>query len=170
MSEPKGTPKSRPQGVKPDLERRAEALKILKKRIDGALKNMDSSSAAQHNLSAKRIQRTSFSGQGSPFAEADDLFTKFTEVHDTLVLLSRTLRDQIDATSIAVKVADGGFDAIDEEEKRRYWEISRRAEVLEEQVRRHHKDGHDGHGHGHGDKDGGGAADQPKGKTRKTGT
>ncbi|KPC90106.1 hypothetical protein ADL27_37615 [Streptomyces sp. NRRL F-6602] len=123
-------PGGAPTPSKADLKRGAEALKILKKRIDGAITKLDNSAAAKHAISARRVTRKSFSGENTLFFEADDLYTKFTEVHDTLTQLSQTLRDQIDAIGIAVKGADGNFDAVDAAERRRFWQIQARTEAL----------------------------------------
>ncbi|MFI7242552.1 hypothetical protein [Streptomyces qinglanensis] len=135
------------------LKRRAEALKKLKKSIDGVITGLDTSSAAKHKIASKRVSRTSLSGHNIPFAEADDLFSKYSEVHETLTTLSQSLRDQIDAMSIAVKFADGGLDAVEDDERRRFWEIQARTEWLEEKAKRHGGD--------HGDKPGNEGGDAP---------
>ncbi|MEW2222430.1 hypothetical protein AB0939_24540 [Streptomyces sp. NPDC006990] len=132
-----------------ELERRAEALKKLKKRIDGVIAELDTSPAAKHKVSSRRVTRKSLSGESIRYVEADDLFAKYGEVHDTLTLLSSTLRDQIDATGIAIKGADQGFDTLDEDEKRRFWQIQARAQAAEEKLKHpdgeaSRKDGHKG--------------------------
>ncbi|MBO8189654.1 hypothetical protein [Streptomyces spirodelae] len=138
---------------KGDLERRAEALKKLKTRIDGVISELDTSPAAKHQVSCRRVTRKSLSGESIPYSEADDLFTKYAEVHETLTLLSSTLRDQIDATGIAIKGADKGFDALEEEEKRRFWQIQARVEAAERKLK--HPDG-EGQQHGGKGQDKGG--------------
>ncbi|MGI5348469.1 hypothetical protein ACQEU8_09770 [Streptomyces sp. CA-250714] len=154
---------------KGDLERRVEALKKLKKRIDGVITQLDGSPGAKQNIAAKRLTRNALSGAGALFFEADDLFTKYNEVHDTLTTLSQNLRDQIDAMSIAVKFADGGFDAVEDEEKRRFWEIYNKTAALEEKAKQHgkgqHGDGDKGHHKGDDEPKGG----KPKGDADKTG-
>ncbi len=127
-----------------DLERRAEALKKLKKRIDGVIAELDTSPAAKHKVSSRRVTRKSLSGESIHYVEADDLFAKCGEVHETLTLLSSTLRDQIDATGIAIKGCDQGFDALDEEEKRRFWRIQARVQAAEKKLK--HPDGEGGRG------------------------
>jgi len=147
---------------KGDLERRVGALKKLKKRIDAVISDLDTSPAAKHKISCRRVTRRSLGGQDVPFTEADDLFTKYTEVHDTLTLLSTTLRDQIDATGIAIKGADQGFDTLEEDEKRRFWQIQTRVEAAAKKLR--HPDGKGGHGEKGQDKGGEAPADDaPKG-------
>ncbi|MGP3986259.1 hypothetical protein [Streptomyces sp. 3N207] len=132
-----------PSKSQADLKRRAEALKKLKKRIDGVITELDTSPAAKHKISCRRVTRQSLGGRNLPFAEADDLFTKYSEVHETLTLLSESLRDQIDAMSIAVKYADGNLDEVEEDEKRRFWEIQARTEALAEKFKQHGKGGHE---------------------------
>ncbi|MEU7317677.1 hypothetical protein [Streptomyces sp. NPDC007083] len=122
-----------------ELERRAEALKKLKKRIDAVIAELDTSPAAKHKVSRRRVTRKSLSGESIRYVEADDLFAKYGEVHDTLTLLSSTLRDQIDATGIAIDGADRGFDKLDEDEKRRFWQIQARVEAAEKKLK--HPDG-----------------------------
>ncbi|MBO8193798.1 hypothetical protein ITI46_19340 [Streptomyces oryzae] len=154
---------------KPDLERRVEALKKLKKRIDGVITQLDGSPGAKHKVDAKRLTRRALSGEGALFFEADDLFTKYNEVHDTLTSLSKSLRDQIDAMSIAVKIADGKFDQLEDEEKRRFWEIYARAAAQEEKAKHHGKGQHPGGDKGH-HQDGDVPADEKHGgNTDKTG-
>lgn len=136
-----------------DLERRAEALKKLKKRIDGVIAELDTSPAAKHKVSSRRVTRKSLSGESIHYVEADDLFAKCGEVHETLTLLSSTLRDQIDATGIAIKGCDQGFDALDEEEKRRFWRIQARVQAAEKKLK--HPDGEGGRGEREQEKDAG---------------
>jgi hypothetical protein len=156
------TKSSKPSG--PDLKRRAEALKKLKKRIDGVIKDLDGSAAAKHK-SAKRATRASFSGDATLFFEAEDLFNKYTEVHDTLARLSQSLRDQIDAMSIAVKYADGGLDAIEEDERHRFWKIQADSEELAKRYGNgQHGDGEEGDKKG----DGGPAGDKPRSDDDRT--
>ena len=126
-----GSPSTAPQvpsGSTADLQRGAGALKRLKKRIDGVIKELDESPGSQHKVdSAQRITRKSLSGDNLEFLEADDLFRKYHEVHATLTDLSRTLREQIDGLGLAVRVADHGFDSLEEDEKERYMSIQRKA-------------------------------------------
>ncbi|MBQ1123512.1 hypothetical protein ACH4RA_08045 [Streptomyces smyrnaeus] len=146
---------SSPKG---DLERRAEALKKLKKRIDGVISELDTSPAAKHKVSCRRVTRKSLSGESIPYTEADDLFAKYSEVHETLTLLSSNLRDQIDATGIAIKGADRGFDNLEEDEKRLFWQIQARVEATEKKLK-----------YPDGEGDAGPKDDKPEGKSEKTG-
>ncbi|MFE9336968.1 hypothetical protein [Streptomyces sp. NPDC007063] len=147
-----------------ELERRAEALKKLKKRIDGVIAELDTSPAAKHKVSSRRVTRKSLSGESIHYVEADDLFAKCSEVHETLTLLSSTLRDQIDATGIAIKGCDQGFDALEEDEKRRFWQIQAQAQAAEKKLK--HPDGEGDRGEEGQDKGGEPTAeDQHKGDT-----
>ncbi|WP_139141121.1 hypothetical protein [Streptomyces qinglanensis] len=148
-----------------DLKRRAEALKKLKKSIDGVITGLDTSSAAKHKIASKCVTRASLSGHNIPFFEADDLFSKCGDVFETLITLSQSLRDQIDAMRIAVKYADGGLDAVEEDERRRFWEIQARTEWLAEKAERHGEDHADKPGRKGGDVP---ADEQSRGNAKKS--
>ncbi|MCW7946872.1 hypothetical protein AAW14_34080 [Streptomyces hygroscopicus] len=105
-----------------DLRRGLEALKTFKKRVDGLLANFEGSAGSSAKVAAHTISRPSFSGTGD-FAEATGLHTEYERVHEHITTLSKTLRLQIEALQIAVQGADIGFDNLEEDLRRRFWEI-----------------------------------------------
>lgn len=105
-----------------DLRRGLEALKTFKKRVDGLLSNFEGSAAGSAKVAAHTISRASFSGTGD-FAEAGGLHTEYERVHQHITSLSKSLGLQIEALQIAVHGADIGFDNLEEDLRRRFWEI-----------------------------------------------
>ena len=117
-------------GGSKDLKRGAEALKTFKKRVDGVLQDLEESKASRSKVSEQNVSRASFGGSGG-FAEADGLYAQYNRVHTQLTQLSQTLKDQIEAMQIAVHGADVGFDNLEDDVKRRFWEIQDRTTSLE---------------------------------------
>ncbi|NSC24220.1 hypothetical protein FM076_24965 [Streptomyces albus subsp. chlorinus] len=143
MSEPKGTPKSEPQGSKkPDLLRGEEVLKGFKKKIDDALKELRESEGGRLAMEAQRLTPRSVHGD-RPFPEANAVLAQYNKVHSHLTELSRKLDDQIFMFGVAVEGADKGFDRVSAEDSQRYWAIQ--AELEQEKRRaeaeKHAKDG-----------------------------
>jgi len=105
-----------------DLRVSADVLLTFKQRIDGLLTELESGAASPSKVGAQRIPRSSLSGHGT-FHEADALFTQYERVHEHLTQLSKSLGLQIEAMGIATKGAQIGFDNLDDEQRRRFWEI-----------------------------------------------
>ena len=112
-------------GGSADLRRGMEALTTFKKRVDGVLATFTDSAGSSTKVEAQRISRASFSGAGQ-FGEASGLYAQYHRVHERLTSLSATLGLQIEALRIAVHGADIGFDNLEEEQRRRFWEIQTR--------------------------------------------
>ncbi|GGY01704.1 hypothetical protein [Streptomyces minutiscleroticus] len=110
-----------------DLRRGLEALTTFKKRVDGLLKTLEGSAGSPTKVEAQRISRASFSGPGT-FHEASGLYAQYNNVHERLVSLSKTLGLQIESMRIAVHGADIGFDNLEEEQRRRFWQIQTRVD------------------------------------------
>jgi hypothetical protein len=51
------------------------------------------------------------------------LYEQYNAVHERLTTLSKTLHLQIEAIGIAVQGAHQGFENLEEEQRRRFWEI-----------------------------------------------
>lgn len=114
-----------------DLRRGLEALKTFKKRVDGLLSDFEGSAGSSAKVAAHTISRASF-GAGD-FAEASGLHGQYERVHEHITSLSKSLALQIEALQIAVQGADIGFDNLEEDLRRRFWEI--RTEVNRRQAK-----------------------------------
>ncbi|MFC6061524.1 hypothetical protein [Streptomyces ochraceiscleroticus] len=101
-------------------------LRSLKKRVDDALRELESSAGSKDQLGQQVLPSASFGA--SSFSEAADLSRMYERVHTHLTKLSQTLGDQIEAMGIAVLGTQHGFEAIDEEQRRRYHEIRTRTQ------------------------------------------
>lgn len=117
-----------------DLKVEAESLQTFKTRVDGILRKLEGSAASQGKMAEQRVARTSFGG--SSLGEADALYTQYNRVHDLLTNLSRTLSDQIEAMGIAVQGAKNGFQSLDDDVRRRFWELQTRADNRYEDQKR----------------------------------
>lgn len=102
-----------------------ETLTQFKDRVDGILKELDGSKASQSSVRSQEVNRASFGGE---FAEAQDLYTEYNRVHAQLTKLSGVLGSQIEAMRIAVHAAEKDFRGVDEDVKRRFWQIQAQAQ------------------------------------------
>ncbi|MET8831676.1 hypothetical protein ABZX40_38180 [Streptomyces sp. NPDC004610] len=115
-----------------DLEVSGELLKNFVSRVDAVLSDLEGSAGDPAKVRAQTIRQTSLSqGAGGVFIEAEALYSQYNIVHEQLTSLSRTLHLQIEAIGIAVKGASNGFDALEEEQRRRYWEIRAQIGMLQ---------------------------------------
>ncbi|MFI6468196.1 hypothetical protein [Streptomyces sp. NPDC050538] len=110
-----------------------EALGTFKKRVDGVLSTFESSPGSAHKVGAHELTQASFGGAGS-FGEAKGLHAQYERVHERLTALSKNLGLQIEALQIAVSAAHNNFHNVDEDQRRRFWEI-------QTQLSREHADG-----------------------------
>lgn len=108
---------------KGDLRRGVGALEQFQKRVNALLADLESSPAGKSKVAAQAVSRTSLSGQNACFAEADGLYTQYNRVHESLVTLSKSLGDQIEYLSLGVHAAAVGFDNVDDDTRRRFYEI-----------------------------------------------
>ncbi|MGW0578421.1 hypothetical protein ACWD25_21185 [Streptomyces sp. NPDC002920] len=99
-----------------------EALGTFKKRVDAVLSSFEGSAGSAKKVGAHSLSAASFSGAGD-FGEAKGLHTQYERVHERLTALSKSLGLQIEAMQIAVLGAHGDFSNLDEEQRRRFWEI-----------------------------------------------
>lgn len=107
-----------------DLEVSGELLRNFVSRVDAVLSDLEGSAGDPARVRAQTIRQSSLSqGPGGVFIEAESLYSQYNIVHEQLTNLSRTLHLQIEAIGIAVKGASNGFDSLEEEQRRRYWEI-----------------------------------------------
>ncbi|MFD1832939.1 MULTISPECIES: hypothetical protein [Streptomyces] len=106
------------------LKGELESLKDFKKRVDDILRDLESSPASPTRVGQQEVKRSSFGGE---FAEADGVYSQYARVHTQLTRLSQVLGDQIEAMRIAVHGADVGFGNLEDDLKRRFWELQTRA-------------------------------------------
>lgn len=108
------------------LKRGVGALEKFKKRVDDLLTDFEGSAANKAEVADQRVLRTALSGQNTCFAEADGLFTQYNRVHASLVSLSQSLGEQIEYLSLGVHAAAVGFDNVEDDVRRRFYEIQAR--------------------------------------------
>ncbi|MEU7061237.1 hypothetical protein [Streptomyces sp. NPDC046197] len=113
-------------GVSPeaaaDLKVGAGVLMTFKQRIDKLLSDFEESAGGPSKVGEHRVSRTSLSGHGT-FHEADALFSEYERVHQEITQLSKRLGLQIEAMGIATQGAQNGFDSLDDDQRRRFWQI-----------------------------------------------
>ncbi|WP_037732373.1 hypothetical protein [Streptomyces megasporus] len=120
------------EGLKGELE----ALKDFKKRVDDILTRLEKSKAAPSNIKRQEVNRASFGGQ---FAEADGLYLQYNRVHAQLTALSKVFGAQIEAMNIAVHGADVGFGNLEDDLKRRFWNLQGQAYEFQQEQRQTEK-------------------------------
>ena len=115
-----------------NLETSGEVLTTFMKRVDAVLRDLERSAGNPTKVGAQTINAASLnSGSQALFPEAQSLYAQYDQVHQKLTSLSKTLHLQIEAIGIAVQGAHRGFDNLEEEQRRRFWEIQ--AEIKEVQ-------------------------------------
>ncbi|WP_445280725.1 hypothetical protein [Streptomyces sp. DSM 118148] len=114
-----------------NLKASGDALKKFVGRVDAVLKDLEGSAGNPTRLGQQAIRKGSLSSAAGAFHEADALYGTFNAVHERLTTLSKTLHLQIEALGIAVLGAKGTFDNLEEEQRRRFWEIQVEIRQLE---------------------------------------
>ncbi|MFE4757304.1 hypothetical protein ACFRIB_45180 [Streptomyces mirabilis] len=115
-----------------NLEASGEALGTFMKRVDAVLRDLESSAGNPKRVGAQTIHAGSLnSGQQTAFPEAHDLYNQYHAVHGKLTSLSRTLHLQIEAIGIAVQGAYRGFDKLEEDQRRRFYEIQTQIQEIQ---------------------------------------
>ncbi|MFF4843862.1 hypothetical protein [Streptomyces collinus] len=109
-----------------DLRRGLGALKLFQKRVKDALSTFENSPGSSSSIAEHAIGRPSFSGTNADFGEAGELHWQYERVHERLTSLSNSLSLHIEALRLAVHAADVGYDDVDDEVRRRFWEIQTR--------------------------------------------
>jgi hypothetical protein len=106
-----------------NLEASGDALKKFVSRVDAVLRDLEGSAGNPTRVGAQAIRHGALRGGAGTFHEADALYATFNAVHERLTNLSKTLHLQIEAIGIAVLGAKGTFDNLEEDQRRRFWEI-----------------------------------------------
>ncbi|MFE7267926.1 hypothetical protein ACFU9B_38950 [Streptomyces sp. NPDC057592] len=117
-----------------DLRRGVGALEKFRGRVNTLLAELDGSAAGKSKIAAQTVSRAALSGQNACFAEADGLYTQYNRVHEALVSLSKSLGDQIEYLSLGVQAAAVGFDNVDDDVRRRFYEIQERLDKEQEKA------------------------------------
>lgn len=110
-------------GSAANLEVSKDALTQFVNTVDGVLADLEKSPGNPARVGDQTIRQTSLRSGSAPFHEADALYGTFNEVHQALTNLSRNLHLQIEAIGIAVQGAKGTFTELEEEQRRRFYEI-----------------------------------------------
>jgi hypothetical protein len=126
-----------------DLKRGLGALKDFHKKVTTLLSELEGSPGSSTKVAQATVTRASFgvpSGAGG-FPEADDFYSEYQRVHQSIVRLSKQLGDQIEILSIAVHGADVGYGNLEEDLRQRFHSIKANLdEQREQQQERREKD------------------------------
>lgn len=117
-----------------DLRRGVGALETFRGRVNTLLAELEGSAAGKSKIAAQTVSRAALSGQNACFAEADGLYTQYNRVHEELVSLSKSLGDQIEYLSLGVHAAAVGFDNVEDDVRRRFYEIRARLDKEHEKA------------------------------------
>ncbi|MFG2334519.1 hypothetical protein ACGFMM_33635 [Streptomyces sp. NPDC048604] len=106
------------------LEVGAVTLAGFRARIERLLGELDRSAANPGRLADSRVAAEAY---GRDFAAATELHTSYATVRARLEALSRTFGDTIESMGIAIHIADRGYADVDDDLRRRFAELQRRA-------------------------------------------
>lgn len=106
-----------------DLKVGSEVLKTFKQRVDKILRDFETSAGSSGKVGDQQISRSAITSGSSAFIEADVLHLQYEQVHTRIMSLSKMLGMQIEAMSIASHGAEIGFANLEEDQRRRFWEI-----------------------------------------------
>jgi hypothetical protein len=109
-----------------DLERGLGALKDFRKKVITLLSELEGSPGSSTKVAQATVTRASFGSGALQFPEADDFFSEYQRVHQSIVRLSKQLGDQIEILSIAVHGADVGYGNLEEDLRLRFHSIQAR--------------------------------------------
>ncbi|MET9497804.1 hypothetical protein [Streptomyces sp. NPDC006552] len=106
-----------------DLKVGSEVLTTFKQRVDKILQDFEGSPGSSAKVGDHQISRTAVTSGTGAFVEADVLHLSYEQVHSRITSLSKMLGMQIEAMSIASHGAEVGFANLEEDQRRRFWEI-----------------------------------------------
>ncbi|WP_394429765.1 hypothetical protein [Streptomyces sp. SGAir0957] len=109
-----------------DLKVGSEVLTTFKQRVDKILREFEGSPGSSAKIGDHSISRTAVTSGAGSFIEADALHLTYEQVHSRITSLSKMLGMQIEAMSIASHGAEVGFANLEEDQRRRFWEIQTR--------------------------------------------
>lgn len=97
----------------------AETLAKFRKKADDILTKLLGSQASPKQLADEKMVRDELGGGQSAFIEAQELFGAYETVVAQLKQLSKMLSDSVDGLSIAIHASQAGYEAMDDDVKRR---------------------------------------------------
>ncbi|MFB7448619.1 MULTISPECIES: hypothetical protein [unclassified Streptomyces] len=97
----------------------ADSMAEFKKGIDSLITELDATMklTAGPNSTVSVIDRSKFGGGGAAWAEAQGAYAGYSKVRQSLVDLSKLLRDCLEGLGIAVLASQDGIEAMDEDIK-----------------------------------------------------
>ncbi|MEV1026723.1 hypothetical protein [Streptomyces sp. NPDC050264] len=120
-----------------DLKVGADVLATFKQRVDKILREFEGSPGSSTKVGDQQISRAALSSGASPFGEADVLHLQYEQVHSRITSLSKMLGMQIEAMSIASHGAEVGFANLEEDQRRRFWEIQTKIDLSAQDTKDH---------------------------------
>jgi hypothetical protein len=112
------------------MEVQRETLIAFRNKVDGLLKDLDSSPASATQITQQTLEPQHL---GSGFAEAGDVHSAYSNVHAKLQELSKTLSDQIQAMTITIDIAHNGYQNVEESQIVNLWQIHDQTQTLYQQ-------------------------------------
>ncbi|WP_406863468.1 hypothetical protein ABZO31_24760 [Streptomyces sp. HUAS MG47] len=107
-----------------ELQVGAVTLQGFRTRIEQLLSELDRSPANPDRVADSRVAGDAY---GRGFAAATELHGSYAKVRARMEALSRTFGDTIESMGIAIQIADRGYAEVDDDLKRRFAELQRRA-------------------------------------------
>ncbi|MEV6245372.1 hypothetical protein AB0M38_04090 [Streptomyces sp. NPDC051742] len=97
----------------------ADSMAELKKDVDRLITSLDATMkpTADPNGSVSEIDRSKFGGGGGAWAEAQSAYASYAKVRQSLVDLSKLLKDCLEGLGIAAIASQDGIEAMDEDIK-----------------------------------------------------
>ncbi|MEU6736888.1 hypothetical protein ABZ929_27470 [Streptomyces physcomitrii] len=115
------------QDAAADLKVGAGVLLTFKQRVDKILDEFEGSNGSASKVGHLRFTQGAVTGSAD-FHEAVALHSEYESIHERITSLSKMLSLQIEAMGIAAHGAEIGFDNLEEDERRRFWEIQTRVD------------------------------------------
>ncbi|GAA0486763.1 hypothetical protein ABZ951_11070 [Streptomyces sp. NPDC046215] len=131
MAENASAPASQRERIKAELA----SLKVFQGRVDELLTTFGESEATPTRIADDRLEQAHL---GEGFTAAKRFYDVYDGVHADLMTLSQLLGDQIEALTVAVRDAHGGYEGTDADVRDRMW-------AIQEKLRQHHDPHKDRH-------------------------
>lgn len=105
-----------------DLKVGADVLTTFKQRVDKILKDFEGSEGSSAKVGNQTFTQDAVTSSAE-FHEAVGLHKEYETIHGRVTELSMMLAMQIEAMGIAAHGAEVGFANLEEDQRRRFWEI-----------------------------------------------